>query len=82
MSQFKKYHPCGNLKFNFLDIFQSLKLHILMGKILSISLKLNFTPNTSGGYGLKYVPYRLTERRRVEQQDEENSTFYYASQQQ
>jgi len=42
----KKYHPSGNLKFNYLDIFQSLKLRILMEKILPISLKLNFTPNT------------------------------------
>jgi len=51
-SQFKKYHPSGNLKFNYLDIFQSLKLHILIEKILSISLKLNFTKNTLGGHGL------------------------------
>jgi len=36
LSQFKKYHPCGNLKFNYLGIFQSLKLRILMEKILSI----------------------------------------------
>jgi len=27
--QFKKYHPSGNLKFNNLGIFQSLKLRIL-----------------------------------------------------
>jgi len=46
LSQFKKYHPSGNLKFNNLDIFQILKLHILIEKILSISLQLNFTkPN-------------------------------------
>jgi len=37
---------------NYLDIFQSLKLHILLEKILSISLKLNVSPNTLGGYGL------------------------------
>jgi len=30
LSQCKKYHPSGNLKFNYLGIFQSLKLHILM----------------------------------------------------
>jgi len=53
LSQFKKYHPSGNLKFNYLSIFQRLKVRILMGKILSISLKLNFTPNTLGCYGLK-----------------------------
>jgi len=51
MSQFKKYHPSGNLKFNNLGFFQSLKLRILMEKILSISLKLNSTPNTFGCYG-------------------------------
>jgi len=28
--QFKEYHPSGNLKFNNLGIFQSLKLRILM----------------------------------------------------
>ena len=28
LSQFKKYHPSGNLKFNYLGIFQSLKLRI------------------------------------------------------
>jgi len=55
LSQFKKYRPSGNLKFIDLDIFQSLKLRILMGKILQISLKLNFTSNTLGGYGLKKV---------------------------
>jgi len=53
LSQFKKYHHPGNLKFNNLVIFQSLKLRISMEKILSISLKLNFSPNTLGCYGLK-----------------------------
>jgi len=52
LSQFKKYHPSGNQKLNYLGIFQSLKLRISMGKILEISLKLNFTPNTLGCYGL------------------------------
>jgi len=32
LSQLQKYHPPGNLKFNYLGIFQSLKLRILMGK--------------------------------------------------
>jgi len=54
LSQLKKYHPSGNLKFKYLGIFQSLKLRILMGKILSISLKLNFTPKTLGCYGLSW----------------------------
>jgi len=54
LSQFKKYHPSGNLKFHNLGTFQSLKLRILMEKILRISLKLNFTPNTlTLGYGLR-----------------------------
>ena len=49
LSQFKKkYHPYGNLKFNHLGIFQSLKLRNLTGNILRISLILNFTPNTLG----------------------------------
>jgi len=55
LSQFQKYHPSGNLKFNYLGIFQSLKLRIVMGKILSISLKLNFSPNTLGCYGLTFA---------------------------
>jgi len=45
LSQSKKYQPSGNLKFNNLGIFKSLKLSILEGKILLISLKLNFSPN-------------------------------------
>jgi len=52
LSQCKKYHPSGNLKFNNLGILQSLKFCILIDKILPISLKLNFTPNTLDGYGL------------------------------
>jgi len=32
LSHFKKYHPFGNLKFNDLGIFQSLKLRNLMEK--------------------------------------------------
>jgi len=47
LSQFKKYQPPGNLKFHDLDIFQSLKLRISTEKIPLISLKRNFTPNTS-----------------------------------
>jgi len=55
LSQFKRYHPSGNLKIDNLGIFQRLKLRTLMGKILRISLRLNFTPNTLGGYGLTCV---------------------------
>jgi len=52
LSQFKKYRPSGNLNFNNLGISQGLKWRNSMGKILRISLKLNFTPNTLGCYGL------------------------------
>jgi len=50
--QFQKYHPSGHLKLNNLGIFQSFKFRILMEKILQISLKLIFTPNTLGCHGL------------------------------
>ena len=53
--QFKKYHRSGNLKFNNLGIFPCLKLRHIMGKILWISIKLNFTPNT-----LSWVKCRVT----------------------
>jgi len=55
LSQFKKCHPSGNLKINYLVILGSLKLRILMEKFLLISLKLKFTPNTLGCYGLIYM---------------------------
>jgi len=45
LSQLKKYHPSGG-------ILKSLKLRILDRKILPISLKLNFIPNTLGCKGL------------------------------
>jgi len=57
LSQSKNYNPSRNLKFNYSGIFQSLKLRILMGKILSIALQLNFTPNTLGCYGLSYAAF-------------------------
>jgi len=52
LSQFKKFHPFGNLKSNNSGIFQRLKLRILVGEIPPICLELNFTPNTLGCYGL------------------------------
>jgi len=52
LPHFKKYHPSENVKFNYLGIFQSLKLRILAEKILPIPLNLNLTPNTLGFYGL------------------------------
>jgi len=48
----EKNHPSENLQLNNLDIFQSIKLHILVEKILPISFKLKFTPNTLGCNGL------------------------------
>jgi len=41
------------MKFNELGIFQCLKLRNLTSKILRISPKLNFTPDTLGCYGLR-----------------------------
>jgi len=57
LSRFKEYHPSEKRKFNNLGLFQSLKLRILMEKILSISLMLNFTPNTLGCYGLIFFDF-------------------------
>ena len=48
----QKILPPGNLKFNYLGIFQSFKLRISMEKINSVSLQLNFAPNTLGSNGL------------------------------
>jgi len=36
----KEYHPSGNLNFNNLSIFQTLRLRILKEKILPISLQI------------------------------------------
>jgi len=52
LSKFKKYYSSENPKCNNLGILQSLKLCNLMGKIIRIYLKLNFSPNTLGSYGL------------------------------
>jgi len=57
----KKYHSSGNLKFYNIGIFKSLKLRILVKKILRISLELNFTPNTLGCKGLRFAAPSLTE---------------------
>jgi len=47
LSQFKKYYSPGNLKFYYLGIFQSWKLRTSMENILSISLNLKFTLNST-----------------------------------
>jgi len=63
LSQFKKYHPSGNLKFYNLGILKSLKLGIsVKTKILPISLKLNFTPNTLGCKGLTVALHDFAKR--------------------
>jgi len=59
LSEFKKYHPSGNLKFNYVGILLKLEIAYFNGKILSISLKLNFTPNTLGSYGLSEFSLNL-----------------------
>jgi len=52
LPQLKKFHSSGHLKIIYLSIFQSLKLRIIMD-FFSISLKLNFTPNTLGLFWVK-----------------------------
>jgi len=47
-----KFHPSGNLKFNYLGVVQSLNLRILMKKLFLVSLELSFTPKTLGCYGM------------------------------
>jgi len=51
LSQFEKYHPSRNLKFDNLGIFLSLKFRFSMENMLTIS-QANFTPNTLGCYAL------------------------------
>jgi len=63
LSQFRKYHPSGNLKFNNLGIFQSLKFRILMEKNLLFYLKLNFTQNTMGCHGLIKINAEVFDRK-------------------
>jgi len=71
LSQFKKYHPSGNGKFNNIAIFRSLKLRTLVEKILPISLKLNLTPHTLRCYGqMFFTVHLLLSRLSVELRDE------------
>jgi len=49
--QFKKYNSSRNMKLSNLGISRSVKYYNLIGKIVLIPLKLNFTRNTSGCYG-------------------------------
>jgi len=62
LSQFKKYYPLGNLKFNNIGILH-IKLLILMENILLISLKLNFTPTTSGFIKILLLRYVINSLR-------------------
>jgi len=66
LSKFKKHHPSGNLKFNNLGISQSLKLRNLIGKILRLSSKLNFTSNNLGCYGLSFKTCAMKWRSRAQ----------------
>jgi len=52
LSEFKKYHLSGNLKFKNSGIFQSLELRISMKNKLSISPMRNFSSDTLGGLWL------------------------------
>jgi len=65
LSYFKRYLPSENLKLNYLGIFKSLELRILMEKIFSLSLKLNFTSNTLGCFGLKKICENIFSRAEV-----------------
>jgi len=60
LSQFRKYLPSGILKLKKLGIIQSLKFSILVEKILPISSKLNFTPNSWGCYRLSCIVYKIS----------------------
>jgi len=51
-SHTEKYHPTGNTTFDNLDIFQSLKLRILMEKNPSNFSSSKFHSRTSSCYGL------------------------------
>jgi len=48
LSQYQKYQPPENPKFNYSGIFQSLKLRISKEKFLPISPEKNFTRSTLG----------------------------------
>jgi len=50
----KRYRPHENLKLKFFGIIRSLKLRSIMGKIILISPKLDFTLNSLGCYELKW----------------------------
>jgi len=52
LAQFKKYHASENLKFNFLGIFESLKLRLSMEKHL---LNFSYTKYHSKYFGLLWV---------------------------
>jgi len=56
MSLLKKYHPSGDMNFNNLGIFQSLKLRNLMGKNLS---NFSLAKFLSKYFGLLWVDIKL-----------------------
>jgi len=73
LSHFKKYQPSGNLKRNNSGMFQGLKFCILMEKVLLISLKLNFTPNTLGCYGLSQGAFDSAKNRKRQRRKRQSS---------
>jgi len=75
----KKYHASGNLNFNNPGIFQSLKSRILWKKILPISLKLNFTPNTLTCFGLIFKNSRDFQRLKIFKVLDDNSNILRTS---
>jgi len=60
LSKFKKSSPLWKPEIELFRHFPKLKIAYLMEKILSISLKLNCTPNTLGCYGLSNEMGHLT----------------------
>jgi len=54
-SQYKKYHPPGNLKFNYFGIFQSLKLRISKEKNPSNITQAKFHSEYSGRLWVKIL---------------------------
>ena len=57
--KFRKHNPSEILKFNNFGIFQSLKFRVLIKTILPISLRLYFTLNALGCYGLNFIHSKL-----------------------
>jgi len=79
-SQFKTYHPSGNLKLNNIGIFQSFKFLILMEEIPPVSLELNITPSTLGWWVTQntYYPHFIFKSTTVQNSLKPAFRFYCA----